>query len=112
MRVICSEDKCTGCWACYNACPKECISMKVGILGHLFPVIDTKKCINCKLCEKVCPLDKFISHNNEPKAMTLINKDAPSLKKQFKIHKTLKNNSYNNLVVIICYKHIVNYILI
>ena len=55
MRVICSEDKCTGCWACYNACPKECISMKVGILGHLFPVIDTKKCINCKLCEKICP---------------------------------------------------------
>ena len=33
----------------------------------------------------------------EQLTMTLINKDAPSLKKQFKIHKTLKNNSYNDI---------------
>ena len=24
--------------------------------GFLFPIVDTKKCINCKLCEKVCPM--------------------------------------------------------
>ncbi len=33
----------------------------------------------------------------EQLTMTLINKDAPSLKKQFKTHKTLKNDSCNDI---------------
>ena len=59
MQVICPKEKCTGCWACVNACPKECISMEIGQLGHLFPLIDSERCIDCKLCEKVCPSNHF-----------------------------------------------------
>jgi len=29
--------------------------MKSGKMGHLFPVIDNKKCIDCGLCKKNCP---------------------------------------------------------
>lgn len=52
---ICSNKKCTGCWACVNICPKSCISMQPGILGHLYPVVNQSKCIDCKLCHKICP---------------------------------------------------------
>lgn len=55
MKQICPPEKCTGCWACYNICPKQCIQMKEGKLLHLYPTINQEKCINCGLCQKVCP---------------------------------------------------------
>lgn len=52
------EDKkeCCGCWACYNACPKHCIDMKEDKEGFRYPTVDTSLCIDCGLCEKVCPV--------------------------------------------------------
>lgn len=52
------DDKkdCCGCWACYNACPKHCISMKEDDEGFRYPSVDQSLCINCGLCEKVCPV--------------------------------------------------------
>lgn len=52
------EDKkeCCGCWACYNACPKHCIRMEEDEEGFRYPAIDTSLCIDCGLCEKVCPI--------------------------------------------------------
>lgn len=52
---ICPREKCTGCMACFNACPKDCISMKQGKLAHLFPKVDQDSCIDCRMCQKVCP---------------------------------------------------------
>lgn len=46
---------CTGCEACYNICPKQCIHERVGELGHLYPEIDREKCIQCGLCFQICP---------------------------------------------------------
>lgn len=46
---------CCGCYACNSICPKQCISMKVDNEGFWYPEIDLKSCINCGLCEKVCP---------------------------------------------------------
>lgn len=63
---ICISGKCTGCWACVNICPKSCISMQTGKLGHLYPEVDQSKCVNCKLCQKTCP------ENNEPKLISPI----------------------------------------
>ena len=52
------EDKkeCCGCWACYNACPKHCIDMKEDEEGFRYPAVDASLCVDCGLCEKVCPV--------------------------------------------------------
>ena len=40
MKVICDYKDCTGCGLCAARCPKQCIEMKPGFLGHLYPEID------------------------------------------------------------------------
>lgn len=75
MRKICSEDKCTGCWACINVCPKECIEMKSKQLYHLYPIINETKCINCGLCKKVCPVLNKLSFNEPIKTYAAWAKD-------------------------------------
>ena len=47
---------CTGCYACMNICPKNCISMEDNGEGFLYPHIDMDKCIDCGRCESVCPV--------------------------------------------------------
>ena len=49
-------DRCTGCEACANKCPKGCISMVENAEGFLVPQIDGGKCVDCGLCEKACPV--------------------------------------------------------
>lgn len=55
MIDIKDKNKCCGCTACYNVCPKNCISMSQDVDGFLYPVVDETLCIDCHLCEKVCP---------------------------------------------------------
>lgn len=52
---ICPKDKCTGCYACVNACNRGCISMKEDELGCMHPVVDETNCVNCGLCKSSCP---------------------------------------------------------
>ncbi len=47
---------CTGCHACYSACPQESITMYRDNEGFLYPVVNKISCTKCKLCEKVCPI--------------------------------------------------------
>lgn len=53
--VLENTDLCYGCGACFNKCPKNAIVMKPNEVGFLYPEIDESLCINCKLCQKVCP---------------------------------------------------------
>lgn len=70
-------DKCTGCCACSNICPKDAISMNEDNEGFKYPVVDENKCINCGLCVNVCPtINKQIKINNDIKAYACINKDT------------------------------------
>ena len=54
--MICDKNKCTGCFACYNICPKSAIEMVEDDLGYIYPKIIEEKCINCGLCKKICPV--------------------------------------------------------
>lgn len=56
MINITKKSNCCGCSACVQRCPKKCIIMKEDEEGFLYPLVDSSKCINCNLCEKVCPL--------------------------------------------------------
>ena len=55
--MICPENKCTGCGACYSVCSQNCISMQADSVGTIRPAIDESKCVHCNLCKSVC-------HNN------------------------------------------------
>lgn len=67
---------CSGCSACMNVCPKKCIRMVSDEEGFLYPVVDKTKCVNCGLCEKICPvLNKKRSKTNNSKAFACFNKD-------------------------------------
>lgn len=69
------KSKCTGCFACANICPKKCISMAADNEGFLYPVVNTELCINCGLCEKVCPIvnGKTARDKREVKVYAAIN---------------------------------------
>lgn len=47
---------CFGCMACVDKCPKQCIEIIEGKLGHLYPKVN-EGCIDCGLCLKVCPVE-------------------------------------------------------
>lgn len=48
--------KCCGCSACVQSCPKQCITMKQDMEGFLYPIVDKEKCVDCHICENVCPV--------------------------------------------------------
>ena len=74
--LICKENKiCTACGACVNICPKHAIQMKEDEYGFLYPSIDEEKCINCRLCEKVCQNIDALSKNSPSKTLALQSKD-------------------------------------
>lgn len=52
---ICPKEKCTGCYACVNACNHGCISMQEDDMGCVHPVVDETHCIHCNLCKSSCP---------------------------------------------------------
>ena len=47
---------CCGCSACAEICPKQCISLDVDYEGFWYPQINSSICIDCHLCESVCPV--------------------------------------------------------
>lgn len=57
--------ECSGCSACEHICPKSCICLKKDEEGFLYPVKDSSICIDCGLCEKVCPfLENYTNTTN------------------------------------------------
>lgn len=54
MIQITNKADCCGCTACASVCAHHAISMEPDALGFLYPKVDTEKCTNCGLCEKVC----------------------------------------------------------
>lgn len=58
------KKKCTGCSACYNICPKDCIRMEADEEGFCYPKIDLQECNQCNLCRKVCPAINGFNNKN------------------------------------------------
>lgn len=62
MIVIHRNELCCGCAACVQICPRHSITLEGDNEGFLYPKIDINRCIDCGLCEKVCPV---LNQNNE-----------------------------------------------
>ena len=43
---------CSGCRACEQICPKQCICMEADDEGFLYPKVNPESCIHCHLCER------------------------------------------------------------
>lgn len=77
MIQINDKSKCCGCCACVDICNHNAITLKTDIEGFWYPNINKDKCIECGLCEKVCPIinkakpDRF----TKPKVFAAYNKD-------------------------------------
>ena len=63
MIEIKDKSQCCGCNACVQRCPKQCIAMCEDEEGFLYPEVDEAICIDCGLCENVCPV---INHASPP----------------------------------------------
>lgn len=66
---------CCGCSACVQRCPKQCISMYEDEEGFLYPKVDASLCIDCGLCERVCPVLHRFDKREPIKSYAAINPD-------------------------------------
>ena len=75
------KENCTGCKACGDICPKGAISFQTDKEGFWYPEVDPSKCVDCHLCEKVCPeLNLKIqkkARTFKPEYYAVVNKDLP-----------------------------------
>lgn len=79
--AVIRADNCTGCEACIEVCPVDCIYKVPGEeLSSLqtFCDIDLERCIGCSLCERWCPWDAIDMVDTPEIAQHVANKGGPA----------------------------------
>lgn len=79
MIQIGDKRNCAGCTACAVVCAKNAISMVVDEQGFNYPFVDMQKCVNCGLCDKVCPFNKPKQEATEQNVYAVKHKEAEVL---------------------------------
>lgn len=74
IRIVHKKD-CCGCTACVSVCAHHCITMHEDAEGFKYPQVDTAACVDCGLCEKVCPILHPESDKNILQVIAAKNKD-------------------------------------
>lgn len=76
------DDRCIGCNACIEACPKGAIKLDYSNEGFWYPVIDDK-CIDCGKCKISCPIygNKTRIEYKKPIVYAAWSKDEENVKK-------------------------------
>ena len=68
MMGLYRSNLCTGCAACANICPEQCVSMLADDEGFLYPTADSAKCVDCGICQSCCPVLHPVTHEGETTA--------------------------------------------
>ncbi len=77
MINITNKIDCCGCQACGDICGKNAISFQTDDEGIWYPEVDRDKCVDCGLCEKVCPIINRMSCPTNAKVPECIVLQAP-----------------------------------
>lgn len=76
MIQIKRKKDCCGCRACAQICPRDCITMQEDAEGFLYPKMEENLCIQCGLCETVCPVwNRVETQKKSPKTYAAYNLD-------------------------------------
>jgi electron transport complex protein RnfB len=78
--AVVRADNCTGCEACIEVCPVDCIYKIPGEDQpglQTFVDIDLERCIGCALCERWCPWDAIDMVDSVTIAEHVANKGGP-----------------------------------
>lgn len=77
MKNSIDVNRCCGCEACRQVCPKGAIKIGENSEGFFYPSIDEGLCIDCGLCRKVCPLLSYdrLSLSKADCAIAAVHKD-------------------------------------
>ncbi|MBO5568669.1 MAG: Coenzyme F420 hydrogenase/dehydrogenase, beta subunit C-terminal domain [Clostridia bacterium] len=61
------KEQCFGCEACVQICSRKALTMQEDEEGFRYPSLDHALCVNCGLCQKVCPYEYVPQkhHNNK-----------------------------------------------
>lgn len=81
ITLFSNKNNCCGCGGCKNICPKDAISMHEDSYGFIYPMINSKKCIECGLCHKVCAYQNIEETNNPHSVYAAESKNKIQLKK-------------------------------
>lgn len=82
MIKISSPEMCCGCSACSSVCGTGAISMRRDRLGFLYPEVELSKCVDCGVCNRVCPfngVDDESCHFASPMAFGVRSRDMSRL---------------------------------
>ena len=79
---VADMEKCCGCGACINVCPRDAISFSEDRYGFIFPDVDPGKCVHCGLCKDVCLFPEVTAGRRQQprKAFAAVNRDEEALK--------------------------------
>ena len=78
---IVEKQKCCGCGACVNVCPRDAIENKVDEYGFVYPSVNKDLCIECGLCVSVCDFGSEEKNAALPeKVYAGVNRDKSVLK--------------------------------
>lgn len=72
MLKLNSKYDCCGCTACASICKYNAITMETDEEGFLYPLINSERCTDCGICEKVCPIIHYDTLKDTPQTPLVI----------------------------------------